>query len=83
MFVSKVPITYTTSLVEIIAWHGLGDNPLSEPILVRFRRICDEFGPWPQVNVAYCFAAITSAERQRLCFHLCWLVCLFVSDGFS
>ena len=35
-FVPKVPIDNNPVLVYIMAWHLIGDRPLSEPMLTRF-----------------------------------------------
>ena len=35
-FVAKGPIDNNHALVYIIAWHRIGDTPLSEPMLTRF-----------------------------------------------
>ena len=34
-FVPKSPIDNTPVLVQVMAWHRLGDKPLSEPMLTR------------------------------------------------
>ena len=36
MFVPKGPIDNNPALVQIMVWHRIGDNPLSEPMLTRF-----------------------------------------------
>ena len=38
-FVPTVPINNIPALVQIMAWRRLGDKPLSEPMMVVFRRI--------------------------------------------
>ena len=35
-FVPKGQINYITALVQIMAWHGPGDKPLSEPMMAWF-----------------------------------------------
>ena len=35
-FVPKSPIDNTPGLVQVMAWHWIGDKPLSEPMLTRF-----------------------------------------------
>ena len=35
-FVPKGPIDNEPTLVQIMAWHGIGDKPLPEPMLTQF-----------------------------------------------
>ena len=35
-FVPKGPVDNNPALVQIMAWCGIGDKPLSEPVLTRF-----------------------------------------------
>ena len=35
-FVPKGPIDNNPALVQIMAWHQIGDKPLSEPMLTQF-----------------------------------------------
>ena len=43
-FVLKGPVDNNPALVYIMAWHRIGDKPLSEPMLTRFARICAALG---------------------------------------
>ena len=35
-FLPKGPIDNKQALVQVMAWHWIGDNPLSEPMLTQF-----------------------------------------------
>ena len=43
-FITKGQINNIPSLVQIIVWCGLGDKPLSEPIMVIYWRIYASLG---------------------------------------
>ena len=38
-FVLKDPVNNISALVQIMAWHLLGDKPLSEPMLTQFNEL--------------------------------------------
>ena len=49
MFFPKGPIDNKLALVQIMAWHGIGDKPLSEPMLTRYAALGEDeiidYGP--------------------------------------
>ena len=53
-FVPKGPINNIPALVQIMAWRGSGDKPLSEPMMVRLpTHICVTWPQWIMVLFTY------------------------------
>ena len=50
-FVPRGPINYITTLIQIMAWHRLGDKPLSEPMMVGLlAQICVTRPQWVKTD---------------------------------
>ena len=43
-FILKDPVNNIPALIQIMAWHRLGDKPLSEPMMVSLLTICASVG---------------------------------------
>ena len=89
-FVSKVPINYIQSLVQIMAWRRPGDKPLSEPMVVwLLTYTCIARPQWVNFQAArrpYGFSATRTATsrffssrqgHRKPCVFITWLWTLF------
>ena len=76
-FVPKVPINNIPALVQIMAWHRLGDKPLFEPKMVRLPKyICVTRPQWVNILVP----GRSGWDFQNAIFNLVLVIGIFRSS---
>ena len=55
-FIPKCPINNILELVQVMAWHRLGDKPLSEPMIISLTHICVTRRQW--ISIMACIPSI-------------------------
>ena len=77
-FVPKGPINNISALVQIMAWHKLGDKPLSEPMMVSWlTHVCVTWPQWGKATTSKQIYIIFSCDQAALqmVFSVCLSVC--------
>ena len=74
-FVPKGPNNNILALFRIMAWHQLGDKPLSEPVVVSLlTHICVTRPQWVKLNqVCVIYAYHNHAKNASFCFEFAYL----------
>ena len=81
-FVPKGPMNKIPALVQIMAWHRSGDEPLSEPMMVSLlMHICVTGSQWVKI-IKYCLPIYVTAPQVRIlsiiqCPHSHYLLSMF------